>query len=128
MAEGEYDFENPEFDRDHYDDDIDDLDDKLRMVQDEPTQRIAANQSQAVENLRGELKESCIKDQKRRLVKTFYGEILKRYRIGLLKIDNSQFSTSDDGKIFFWVVDDNKLRLTAKQGQATFFFSWDSCQ
>ena len=55
MAEGEYNFENPKFDRDDYDDDIDDLDDKLPMVPDKPTQRIAANLSKTLEDLRGEL-------------------------------------------------------------------------
>ena len=47
MAEGGFDFENPEFDRDNYDDDYDndDIDNKLPMVPDEVTQRIALNQS-----------------------------------------------------------------------------------
>ena len=76
MAEGEYDFEDLEFDRDDYDDDIDDLDDKLPMIPGEPTQRIAANQSQTVEYLRGELRESGLKDQKQRLVKTFMAKYL----------------------------------------------------
>ena len=73
MAEGGYDFENPDFDRDDYDKDTDDLDDKLPMVPDEPTQRMAFNQSQTLEDLR-ELRKSCLKDQKQRLVKTFYDE------------------------------------------------------
>ena len=89
--------------RDDYDDDIDDLDNKLPMVPDEPTQRIALNQSQTLEDLRVDRR-----DQKQRLVKTFYDEILKRYRIDPSKIDYSQFSISDDGKILFWVVDDKK--------------------
>ena len=33
MAEGGYDFENPEFDRDDYDGDIYDIDDKLQWFQ-----------------------------------------------------------------------------------------------
>ena len=57
---------------------IDDLDDKLPMVPDEPTQRMALNQSQTPKDLRGELRKSCLKDQKQRLVKTFYDEIQKR--------------------------------------------------
>ena len=119
--EGGYDFENPEFDRDDYDDDRDDLDDKQPLVPEEPTQRIILNQSKTLEDLRGELRQSGLEDQKQRLVKTtVFGEILKRYKIGPLKIDCSQFSISDDGKIPFWVVDDKKIRLTAKQGQATF--------
>ena len=46
------------------------------MVPDEPTQRIASNQSQTLEDLRVDRR-----DQKQRLVKTFYDEILKRYSI-----------------------------------------------
>ena len=42
MAEDGYDFGSPEFDRDDYDGDIDD---KLPMVPDDDTQRIASNQS-----------------------------------------------------------------------------------
>ena len=118
MAEGGYDFENPEFDRDYYDDD--DIDDKLPMVPEESTQTIISNQSKTLEDLRGELRESALKDRKRKLIKIFYDEILKRYRIAPNEIDYSQFSISDDGKILFWVVDDKKNRLTAKQGQATF--------
>ena len=45
MTEGGYDCENLEFDTVDYDDGIDDLGDKLPMVPDEPTQRIASNQS-----------------------------------------------------------------------------------
>ena len=41
---GGYDFGNPEFDRDDYDDDGD-IDDKLPMMPDDDTQRIALNQS-----------------------------------------------------------------------------------
>ena len=118
MAEGGYDFENPEFDRDDYDDD--DIDDKLPIVPEESTQTIISNQSKTLEDLRGELRESALKDRKRKLIKIFYDEILKRYRIAPNEIDYSQFSISDDGKILFWVVDDKKIRLTAKQGQATF--------
>ena len=42
MAEGGFDFENPTFDKDDYDKDIDDI---LPMVPDETDQRIISNQS-----------------------------------------------------------------------------------
>ena len=71
MSEGGYDFENPEFDRGDYDKDTDDLDDKLPMVPDEPTQRMALNQSQTLEDLRGELRKSCLKDQNKDWQKYF---------------------------------------------------------
>ena len=121
MAEDGYDFENPEFDRDDYDDDIDDLDDKLPLVPDEPTQRIISNQSKTLKDLRGELRESGLEDQKQRLVKTFFGDILERYKIGPLKIEYSQYSISDVGKILFWVVDDKKIDLLQNKDKQHFF-------
>ena len=42
MAEGGFDFENPTFDEDDYDEDIDNI---LPMVPDETDQRIISNQS-----------------------------------------------------------------------------------
>ena len=53
MAEGGFDFENPTFDRDDYDDD--DIDDRLPMVPDEDTQQIALNQSDHIAELRENL-------------------------------------------------------------------------
>ena len=74
MAEG-YDFENPTFDEDDYDNDIDD---RLLMVPDETDQRIILNQSGVIDDLRGELRKSAVEAQKRRLVTTFYDEIEMR--------------------------------------------------
>ena len=121
MAEGGYDFENQEFKRDDYDNGIDALDDKIPMVSDEPTQRIALYQSKTPEDLRRELRESCLNDQKQRLVKTFYDEILKRYRIDPPKVNFPQFSISDDSKLLFWVVDDKKLDLLLNKVKQHFF-------
>ena len=63
MAEGGYDFGNPEFDRRDYDDDDGDIDDKLPMVPDDGTQRIALNQSSHIANLRGKIRNSALKGQ-----------------------------------------------------------------
>ena len=115
MVEGD-EFENPTFDEDDYDDDIDD---RLPMVPNETDQRILLNQSGAIYDLRGELQKSAVEAQKKRLVKTFY-EIGKRYKIGPGKIDYNQFKISDDGKTLFWIVDDKEIRITAKQGSAEF--------
>ena len=90
------------------------------MVPDEPTQRIALNLSQTLEGLRVDRREYFLKDQKQRLVKTFYDEILKRYRIAPSKIDYSQFSISDDGKILFLVVDDKTLDLLQNKDKQHF--------
>ena len=116
MAEGD-EFENPTFDEDDYDDDIDD---RLPMVPNETDQRILLNQSGAIDDLRGELRKSAVEAQKKRLVKTFYDEIGKRYEMAPGKIDYDQFKISDDGKTLFWVVGDKEIRITAKQGSAEF--------
>ena len=116
MAEGD-EFENPTFDEDDYDDDIDD---RLPMVPNETDQRILLNQSGAIDDLRGELRKSAVEARKKRLVKTFYDEIGKRYKMAPGKIDYDQFKISDDGKTLFWVVGDKEIRITAKQGSAEF--------
>ena len=116
MAEGD-EFENPTFDEDDYDDDIDD---RLPMVQNETDQRILLNQSGAIDDLRGDLRKTAVEAQKKRLVKTFYDEIGKRYEMAPGKIDYDQFKISDDGKTLFWVVGDKEIRITAKQGSAEF--------
>ena len=115
MAEG-YDFENPTLEEDDYDDDVDD---RLPMVPDETDQRIILNQSRAIDDLRGELRKSAVEAQKK-LVKTFYDEIEKRYKMAPDKTDYSQFKISDDGKILFWIVGDKEIRITAKQSSAEF--------
>ena len=67
MAEGD-EFENPTFDEDDYDDDIED---KLPMVPDETDQRILLNQSGAIDDLRGELRKTAVEAQKKDLLKHF---------------------------------------------------------
>ena len=67
MAEGD-EFENPTFDEDDYDDDIDD---RLPMVPNETYQRILLNQSWAIDDLRGELRKSAVEAQKKDLLKHF---------------------------------------------------------
>ena len=103
-------FENPTFDKDDYDDDIDD---RLPMVPNETAQRILLNQSGAIDDLRGELRKTAAEAQKKRLVKTFYDEIEKRYKMAPGKIDYNQFKILDDGKTLFWIVGDKGIRITA---------------
>ena len=117
MAEGGFYFENPTFDEDDYDKDIDDI---LPMVPDETDQRIISNQSGAIDDLRGELQKSAVEAQKKRLVRTFYDEIEKRYKMVTDKIDYDQFKILDDGKTLFWIVGDKEIRITAKRGSAEF--------
>ena len=61
-----------------------------------------------------------LKPRKKRLVKTFYDEIGKLYKMAPGKIDYDQFKISDDGKTLFWIVGDTEIRITAKQGSAEF--------
>ena len=68
MAEGD-EFENPTFDVDDYDDDIDN---RLPMVPNETDQRILLNQSGAIDDLRGELRKTAVEAQKKKdLLKHF---------------------------------------------------------
>ena len=60
MAKGN-DFENPTFEEDDYDDNIDD---RLPMVPDETDQRIILNQIGAMDDVRGELRKSAVEAQK----------------------------------------------------------------
>ena len=90
------------------------------MVPDDDDQRIILNQSDQISDLRGQLKQTALQGQKERLVKAFYNEIEKRYKMAPDKIDHDQFRLSGDGKIVYWFVGDKEIRIIAKQGQATF--------
>ena len=117
MAEGD-EFENPTFNEDDYDDDIDD---RLPMVPNETDQRILLNQSGAIDDLRGELRKSAVEAQKKRLVKTFYDEIGKRYEMAPGKIDYDQFKISDDGKTLFGSLVIKKSELPQNKAVLNFF-------
>ena len=67
MAEGD-EFENPTFDEDDYDDDIDD---RLPMVPNETDQRILLNQSGAIDDLRVNSENLQLKPRKKDLLKHF---------------------------------------------------------
>ena len=67
MAEGD-EFENPTFDEDDYDDDIDD---RLPMVPNETDQRILLNQSGAIDDLRDDSENLQLKPRKKDLLKLF---------------------------------------------------------
>ena len=118
MAEGGFEIDNSEFD--HEFDDYDDIDDKLHMVPDNDDQRIILNKSNQISDFRGQLKQTTLQGHKERLVKAFYNEIDKQYKMVPGKKDYDQFRLLDDGKTLYWVVGDKEIRITAKQGQATF--------
>ena len=118
MAEGGYDFDF-EADDIYDDDDTDDIDDRLPMVPTDVHQRILSNQNDSIADSRGQLRQNALDGQKQKLVKIFYDEIGKRYKMAPEKIDYNQFRISDDGKTLYWVVGDKEIRITAKQGSAT---------
>ena len=59
-------------------------------------------------------------DRMQKLVKIFYNEIGKRNKMAPENIDYKQFRISDDWKTLYSVVGDKEIRITAKQGSATF--------
>ena len=67
MAEGD-EFDNPTFDEDDYDDDIDD---RLPMVPNETDQRVLLNQSGAIDDLRVNSESLQLKPRKNHLLKHF---------------------------------------------------------
>ena len=114
MAEGGYDLD---YDADDiYDDDTDDIDERMPKVPDDADKMIISNQNDSIADLRGQLRQNALDGQKQNLVKIFYDEIGKRYEMAPEKIDYNQFRISDDGKTLYWVVGDKEIRITAKQG------------
>ena len=115
MAEGGYDLD---YDADdiYDDDDTDDIDERMPMVPDDADKIIISNQNDSIADLRGQLRQNALDGQKQKLVKIFYDEIGKRYKMAPEKIDYNQFRISDDGKTLYWVVGDKKIRIAAKQG------------
>ena len=117
MAEGGYDFDNPTFDKDDYDDD-DNLND---LTPDGEFQRTILNQSTHIDTLVGNDKEQALYAQQKLLVKEFYKEIQERYGFDpsfTPKHDN--FKLDADGKTLYWVIHDKEIRISAKQGEAAF--------
>ena len=78
MAEGGMDFHNPEYDRDDYDNT-----DELPLVPNEPVDDIL-NTSAHLEDLRGQIRDSTLEQQKKRLVDAFYDAVKERYKLHLM--------------------------------------------
>ena len=115
MAEGGYDFDNPTFDKDDYDEDLNDL------TPDGEFQRTILNQSTHIDTLVGNDKEPALYAQQKLIVKEFYKEIQERYGFDpsfTPKHDN--FKLDADGKTLYWVIHDKEIRISAKQGEAAF--------
>ena len=113
----EYDFDNPTFDKDDYEDD-DDLND---LTPDEEFQRSILNRNTHNENLIGDDKDQALNAQQKLLVKEFYNKIQQRYGIeASFMPTHNNIKLDADGKTLYWVVHDKEIRITAKQGTATF--------
>lgn len=118
------DFENPTFDPDGpgIDDDYSfDLPDAIMDPPPDVQQELNTSVDR-IQSLRGEIRESELEDQKKRLVDTFYKEVNRAYGLrpeGM--IDYKQFGTDADGKTLFWTPDDGKkIPITATRGKFQF--------
>ena len=115
----DYDFENRTFDPDGpgIDDDFRlDLTDAImdplppRVKQELNTTR------DTMQSLRGEIRESELEAQKKRLVDTFYKEVNRAYGLHPDSIDYDQFMIDADGKTLFWTPGDKKILITTTRG------------
>jgi hypothetical protein len=116
MAEGGMEFHNPEYDKEDYDKDDSD---NLPMVPNESVSDIL-NTSEHLQELRGQIRDSSIEQQKERLVKLFYDTVAERYKIRPNQLDYKQFKISEDGKILYWVIGDKEINMMSKRGGVSF--------
>ena len=105
-------FENPTFDPDGpgVDDDYIPLPDTLM----EPPIEELNTSEDNLQNLRDEVRQGPLEDQKKRLVDTFYNEVTRIY--GLRpegRVDYSQFGIDPDGKTLYWTPEDKKISVAA---------------
>ena len=69
-----------------------------------------------IQSLRGEIRESELEAQKKRLVDTFYKEVNRAYGLRPDSIDNDQFRIDADGKTHYWTPDDKKILIITTRG------------
>ena len=95
MAEGGYEFENPEFDRDDYDkDDVDETDEKSFMDE-EDFQRILNSQYKALKDLKGNTLEEHTMTLLKMMVKRFYE---RNQEVTALDEDEAEWNITNDGR------------------------------
>ena len=92
MAEGGYEFENPEFDRDDYD--KDETDEKSFMDE-EDFQRTLNNQYKALDDLKGNTLEEHTTKLLKMLVKRFYE---RNQEAMTLDVDEAEWNIRNDGR------------------------------
>ncbi len=119
MADFNVDFDNPAFDPEEAEDISDlpspvldpPLDDQLRI----------GNLGDNLQNLRDELQQSELEEQKKRLVGAFYTEVERRYRLRPNEnIDYKQFEIDKDGKTLYWLRGDTRIRISSVKGAIRF--------
>ena len=74
-----------------------------------------------IQNLRGELRDSELDEQKHRLVDAYYRVIDEDYGFSPSKVPYDQFTIGEDGKTLYWTPDSGKkIRVTAVKGGVAF--------
>ena len=107
----DFDFENPTFDPDgpEIDDDYSlDLPDAIMDPLPLRVQQELNTSGGLIQSLQGELREVELEAQKKRLVNTFYKEVIQVYGLRPDSIDYDQFRIGADGKTLYWTPGDKK--------------------
>ena len=74
-----------------------------------------------IQELREELKQTALENQKKRLVDAFYNEVSRAYRLRPQgSIDYDQFGIDSDEKTLLWTPEDKKIAITATRGRFRF--------
>ena len=119
------DFDNPTFGPNDWEDTGDaDVDDAPELP--EPPVLTPSNTQQlgghgdSLQNLRDELRDTELNEQKHRLVDAYYGEIAEVYGgLAPITIPYDQFTIGEDGKTLYWTPDGGKkIRVTAVRALA----------
>ncbi len=119
MADLNVDFDNPAFDPEE----ADDISDLPNPILDPPfdDQLRIGNLGDNLQNLRDELQQSELEEQKKRLVGAFYTEVERRYSLRPDEnIDYKQFEIDNDGKTLYWLQGNTPIRISSVKGAIRF--------
>lgn len=112
MAEG-YDFDNPLFDKNDYDDDKELIADK-----NDEFNRTIQTRSAHIEDIGDDFdtRTQLIVEQKQYVVKEYYKLIKEKYGLDPVYIEYTNFELGPDNKTLFLRVGDKDIQITAKKG------------
>ena len=119
----DFDFENPTFDPDGpgIDDDYSlDLPDAIMDPLPPRVQEELNTSGDNIQTLRGEIRETELEAQKKRLVDTFYKKVNRAYGLRPDSIEYDQFRIDDDGKTLYWTPGDKKISISTTRGGVRF--------